>query len=230
MDDNKAQHVPGESHAAVTNVVVIDDHRTFADLLELALRGEPDLNCVGTAESVAEGVALVDRLAPEVVVMDVHVGEGDGIGATAALVARHPGIRVVVLTAHADRGVMRAASDAGACALLPKDGSLTEMLAALRTAREGGFVVHPRLLKRLVSPTRQIGADYVPPLTRREQDVLQLLADGLDARAAAKRLGITLHTCRGYIKNLLQKLDAHSQLEAVAIATRTGLIRVKTDH
>jgi DNA-binding NarL/FixJ family response regulator len=213
----------------VTDVVVVDDHVTFAELLALALRGEPDLRCVGTAETVKEGLALVDRLRPDVVVMDVHLGDGDGIAATEQLVARYPGIRVVVLTAHADRSVMHRASDAGACALLPKDGALNDMLAALRTARQGGFVVHPRLLKRIVSPAAP-ATEYMPPLTRREQDVLQLLADGLDARAVAKRLGITLHTCRGYIKNLLLKLDAHSQLEAVAIANRSGLIRVKSRH
>jgi DNA-binding NarL/FixJ family response regulator len=213
----------------VTDVVVVDDHVTFAELLALALRGEPDLRCVGTAETIDEGLALVDRLRPDVVVMDVHLGDGDGIAATEELVARYPGIRVVVLTAHADRSVMHRASDAGACALLHKDGALNDMLAALRTARQGGFVVHPRLLKRIVSPATP-ASEYMPPLTRREQDVLQLLADGLDARAVAKRLGITLHTCRGYIKNLLLKLDAHSQLEAVAIANRSGLIRVKSRH
>lgn len=230
MNEITKRRGPVETQAATTNVLVIDDHCTFADLLALALRGEPDLHCVGTAESLAEGVALVDELEPDVVVMDVQLGDGDGISATAELVARHPRIRVVVLTAHADRTVMRRASEAGACALLPKDGSLTEMLTALRTAREGGFVVHPRLLKRLVTPVRPISTGYVPPLTRREHDVLQLLADGLDARLVANRLGITLHTCRGYIKNLLLKLDAHSQLEAVAIANRSGLIRVKTSH
>lgn len=229
MEESMPGRDPGD-HRTVTEVVVVDDHNTFAELLQLALRAEPDLECVGTAETLAEGIQLVDRVQPDVVVMDVQLGDGDGITATAELVERHPGIRVVVLTAHADRAVMHRASDAGACALLPKDGSLGDMLSALRTARQGGFVVHPRLLKKIVSPVPPVGSNYVPPLTRREQDVLQLLADGLDARAVANRLGITLHTCRGYIKNLLLKLDAHSQLEAVAIATRSGLVRVKTNH
>jgi DNA-binding NarL/FixJ family response regulator len=229
MQDSTSARVPRQPGAA-TDVVVIDDHRTFAELLALALKGEPDLNCAGTAESLREGLAMVDRLRPEVVVMDVNLGDGDGIDATARLVEQYPDLRVVVLTAHADRAAMHRASDAGACALLPKDGSLSDMLSVLRTAHQGGFVVHPRLLKRIVSPARPVSTSYVPPLTRREQEVLQLLADGLDARAVAHRLGITLHTCRGYIKNLLLKLDAHSQLEAVAIATRNGLVRVKSRH
>jgi DNA-binding NarL/FixJ family response regulator len=211
-------------------VLVIDDHCTFSELLALALRGERDFECVGTAESLAAGTELVARLAPDIVVMDVHLGDGDGITATADLLRRHPGVRVVVLTAHADRSVMHRASDAGACALLPKDGSLADMLSALRTARQGGFIVHPRLLKRIVSPVEPTTTGYVPPLTRREHDVLQMLADGSDARTIAHELGITLHTCRGYIKNLLLKLDAHSQLEAVAVATRNGLVRVKAQR
>jgi DNA-binding NarL/FixJ family response regulator len=209
------------------DVVVIDDHRTFADLLALALAGEPDMNCVGTADSVEAGLCLVESVRPDVVVMDVQIGDDDGILATARLIERHPTTRVVVLTAHADRHVLNRASDAGACALLPKDGSLSEMLSALRTARRGGLVVHPQLLRKIVGTVRPVGQSYVPPLTRREHQVLQLLADGLDARTVSKQLDISLNTCRGYIKSLLLKLEAHSQLEAVAIASRNGLVRVR---
>lgn len=212
--------------AATTDVVVVDDHCTFAELLALALSSEPDLRCVGTAHTVAEGVALVDRLRPDLVMMDVQVGAEDGLVATRELVARHPGLRVLVLTAHADRSVLNRASEAGACGLLPKDGALAEMLHTVRTARPGGVTVPPTLLRRLMTTTLAVPGEVVPPLTRREQEVLQLLADGYDARTVAKRLSISLHTCRGYIKNLLAKLDAHSQLEAVAIASRNGLVRV----
>ena len=219
---------PHQRHRTSTiDVVVVDDHRTFADLLALALAAEPDMNCVGTADSVESGLALVEDVRPDVVVMDVQIGDDDGILATARLLERLPATRVVVLTAHADRHVLNRASDAGACALLPKDGSLTEMLSALRTARRGGLVVHPQLLRRIVGTVRPVGQSYVPPLTRREHQVLQLLAEGLDARAVSKQLDISLNTCRGYIKSLLLKLEAHSQLEAVAIASRNGLVRVR---
>jgi DNA-binding NarL/FixJ family response regulator len=104
------------------------------------------------------------------------------------------------------------------------------MLATVRTARRGGLVVHPELLRRIVATARPVARDNLPPLTRREQEVLELLAEGLDARSVAKKLSISLHTCRGYIKSLLLKLEAHSQLEAVAIANRNGLIRVRAVH
>jgi DNA-binding NarL/FixJ family response regulator len=107
------------------------------------------------------------------------------------------------------------------------------MLAALRSSRQGGFHVHPALLKTLITskpskPSKPLTRGYVPPLTRRELEVLRMLADGSDARAIAKALGISVSTCRGYVKNLLLKLDAHTQLEAVVIATNHGLVSVGT--
>lgn len=216
----------GESNkpAGPTTVLVVDDHRTFADLLELALSDQPDLRCVGTAHSVGEGVALARSLLPDVVVMDVRLGDGDGIEATAELIAARPELKVIVLTAHATQALLERAASAGACCLLPKDGALDDMLRALRTAPRDGFVVHPSLLKSLIGGAR-VPHPRAPQLTTREQEVLGLLAEGIDVRTIGRRLGISLSTCRGYVHNLLVKLDAHSQLEAVANAKRQGLIR-----
>jgi DNA-binding NarL/FixJ family response regulator len=211
----------------VTRILVVDDHKTFADLLKVALDAEPDLHCVATGHSVGEGLLLVDSFRPDLVVMDYQLGDGDGVAATAEIVTRHPGTRVIVLTAHADSDLMRRAAEAGACCLLPKDGSLPDLLNALRSARPGGFVVHPALLKSLVVRD-VVQAEYVPPLSRRENDVLRMLSLGMDARAIAEHLGISVNTCRGYVKSLLAKLGAHSQLEAVAIANRRGLIHAES--
>jgi DNA-binding NarL/FixJ family response regulator len=216
--------VPKQAEEAEqTSVLVVDDHRTFSDLLALVLSDQPDLRCVGTAHTVEEGLALADALHPDVVVMDVRIGDGDGVAATAELVARHPQLRVVVLTAHATQDLLERVGAAGACALLPKDGALSEMLTALRTSRRNALVVHPMLLKSLVANRRE-PPPYVPALTSRERDVLRMLAEGRDTRAISRHLDISLNTCRGYVRGLLSKLDAHSQLEAVAIAKRHGLI------
>jgi DNA-binding NarL/FixJ family response regulator len=207
------------------NIVVVDDHKVFAELLAMALSHEPDFACVGHAQNVDEGMALVESLRPDLVIMDVQLGDGDGIAATAELTDRFPDLRVVVLTAHVDQRLLQRAAAANACALLPKDGDLPDMLSALRSARRGGFAVHPQLLRRLVGRT-EVPAPRRPPLTQREQEVLQMLAAGLEARMIAQEIGISLNTCRGYVKSLLAKLGAHSQLEAVAIAMRHGLIHV----
>jgi len=220
-----AQSASTQLPPATTSVLVVDDHTTFSDLLAMALEREQDFTCVGTANNVAQALAMVDTLRPDLVLMDVHLGDGDGVAATTELTRIYPELRVVVLTAHTDTALMQRAADAGACCLLPKDGSLPDLLEALRSARRGGLAVHPALLKALMT-SQTPGSDCVPPLTRRERDVLRMLADGSDARAIAKSLGISVSTCRGYLKSLLLKLDAHTQLEAVVIATNHGLISV----
>ncbi|MDQ1537800.1 MAG: hypothetical protein QOE58_2193 [Actinomycetota bacterium] len=212
---------------STTSVLVVDDHTTFSDLLAMALAREPDFTCVGTAPDVATALAMADELRPDLVLMDVRLGDGDGIVATAELTRLYPELRVVVLTAHIDTALMQRAAEAGACGLLPKDGSLPDMLQALRSSRRGGMVVHPALLTALLtSRSLRRGSDSFPPLTRREHEVLRMLADGSDARAIAMHLGISMNTCRGYVKSLLLKLGAHSQLEAVVIATNHGLVNV----
>jgi len=215
-----AVHCP----STTTNVLVVDDHQTFSDLLSMALQLEPDFHCVGTAKGVRMARLMVDELRPDLVLMDVRLGDGDGIAATAELTRVYPSLRVVVLTAHIDATLMQGAANAGACGLLPKDGSLLDMLAALRSSRRGAMVMHPALITAMMPPRRSRRGDVLPPLTRREQDVLRLLAAGSDVRCIAVELGISLSTCRGYVKNLLLKLNAHSQLEAVVIATTHGLV------
>lgn len=212
-----------EAANKITEVLVVDDHQVFAQLVAMMLSSHADLDCVGIATDVAGAFAMTASLEPDLVLMDVQLKDGDGVAATEELVRRYPDLRVVVLSAFIDRHLMGRAADAGACALLPKDGDLSEMLHALRSARRGEFVVQPRLLKELVSEPR-IPAQRSPALTVREHEVLRLLAAGLDVAVIARELSISMNTCRGYVKTLLAKLGAHSQLEAVVLAMRSGLI------
>jgi len=219
------QHI---DHPVPCRVMIVDDHRTFTDLVCLALRGEPDLDCVGAAHDPAEARVQVARAHPDLVVMDVDLGDedGDGLDLTAELLGQRPAMLVVVLTAHCDAGVLRRAAAAGACALLPKGCSLRDLLSGLRHARHGDLFVHPELLRTLVveQPDRGRQTARRPDLTPRETLVLQLLTEGRHVSSIACDLGISVHTCRGYVKTLLSKLGAHSQLEAVAIAGKHGLV------
>ena len=184
------------------SIVIIDHHKLFAELLGLALEREPDLVCVGHARGVSEGARLVDAVRPDLVVMDVHLGDGDGIALTAELTAVHPHLRVVILTAVADHALLGRAAAADACALLPKDGDLTGILHTLRTATRGAFAVHPALLRKLMA-SDAVSRQRLPSLNRREQQVLQMLAAGLETRVIAQELGISVNTCRGYLKCVL---------------------------
>jgi DNA-binding NarL/FixJ family response regulator len=212
----------------VLRVLVVDDHRTLADALCLAISAEPCMECVGTAHGAREATALVATASPDVVVMDVRLDDGDGVDVTRTITTDRPETRVVVLTAHVDESLLNRAAEAGACAVLPKGGPLTELMESLRSAPRDSFAVHPLLLSTL------IGASSAPRatpdlLTAREREVLTLLAEGRDPTTIARTLGISVLTCRGYIKSLLVKLDAHSQLEAVMIALRRRLIQLPNE-
>jgi DNA-binding NarL/FixJ family response regulator len=207
------------------SVVVVDDERTFGELLAMALRAQEGLRCLAVEHGIDAAVAAVRQHRPDVVVMDVQFAgdDRDGIDATALILACSPGTKVVLLTGYADRSVVRRAAEAGACSVMPKDGSLPDLLSAVENAGTGGLVVHPGLLKMIMTESVDVPLQR-PRLSSREHDVLGMLAVGMDARAIARQLHISLNTCRGYIKTLLSKLQAHSQLEAVAIARRAGLL------
>lgn len=204
--------------------VVIDDHRIFADLLTSSLAAAADLVCVGAAYDIATGLEMVDQHRPDLVVMDYHFqgDDLDGVEAAATIVSRYPTCCVVMLTGHLGPDLVGRAAAAGISSVMPKNGSLDDLVTSLRTARRGVLVVHHSLLRdmRHGAEARQ-GARV--SLSRREREVLGLLTVGLDARSIALQLGISLGTCRGYVKTLLHKLGAHSQLEAVATARRLGL-------
>lgn len=203
--------------AAPKRVLVVDGQRAFAELLELACRSADGLECVGTAGSGEEAVDLVSTLAPDVVVMDVALPGVDGIEAARRIAERSPETAVVLLTALRDPSLVARAASAGACAYLVKEASVEEIVDTLRNADHRAPLVSA---PALVGPEEADDAD----LTQRELEVLGLLARGRQPKQIAHDLGITVNTCRGYVKNILAKLDAHSALEAVLEANRRGII------
>jgi DNA-binding NarL/FixJ family response regulator len=207
-----------------TRVLVVDDHQTFAELLSGALDREPDLVSVGHATTAAEGLTLCLSLKPDIVMMDLQLPDADGFAATQRIVDEAPATRVIVLTAQSGSANVTRAQRAGACAFLLKDGSLSSMLQTVRAATVGTFTCDPALRAGRGAGDRGPADQVAPVLTQREHDVLALLAEGNDVREIARRLGVTEVTCRGYVKSLLVKLDAHSQLQAVVAASRLGLL------
>jgi DNA-binding NarL/FixJ family response regulator len=212
--------------ATPTRVLVVDDHRTFAELLARALDAEPDLTCVGHSLNAEDGISAAIRLAPDIVLMDLQLPDRDGISATSELTSRDPELKVLILTAHASPIEMTRAGTAGASGFLAKDGSLDDVLSALRTARRGSLILPAAVLAEFTRPATPARPGPASTLTPRELEVLGLLGKGLDPRGIAKQLGVSLHTCRGYVKSILAKLGVHSQLEAVVLASRAGLIRL----
>ncbi len=202
-------------------VLVVDDHRSFAEMLSAALDGTPGLHCVGVAGSAAEGVAMARKLQPDVVVMDIQMPREDGLVATKRVREVAPDALVAVLTAHASPEWVSRAAQAGASAFVPKNGSLQEMLDVLGGLQRGQLVVAPSAFSVTAG---QPAPREVPDLSRREIDVLRQLAAGTAVKDLAPVLGITVNTARGYVKTVRQKLGATSQLDAVLKARDLGLL------
>lgn len=222
--DTELPAVPGEGPGPrrPVDVLVVDDHRTFAELMSRTLALESDIRCVGTPATPEAALAVAATNPPDVVVVDIEMPQLDGLELTRRLRALCPATVVVVVTAHQDPSWLVRATQAGASAFVPKNGSLDELLEAIRHARQGGMMV----------AASAFASDRPGPvprrpeirLTAREQDVLTGLGRGLAPREIARMLGISVNTCRGYVKNLLAKLEVNSQLEAVLRAQRLGLL------
>lgn len=221
--------------SADIRVVVVDEFPIFCEALGAAIAREDDLEFVGSASTPDEAVDLVTQDSPDVVVIDVDLPRGgadgfDGIDATKRIKAARPETRVIVLAAHMELDTLARAAEAGACGFLPKTGNVDHICQAIRTAKQGGMFVEPELVPPLVQRLRASarqpigGGSARAAITAREQEVLALLGEGLDVTTIARRLGISVNTCRGHVKSLLAKLGSHTQLEAVVEAVHQGLL------
>jgi DNA-binding NarL/FixJ family response regulator len=211
----------------VIRILLVDDHTTFTELLAGALDREADLCTVGTAGSGMRALTLSAELLPDVIVLDHHLPDGSGLAFVSMILAASPLTKIVMLTGDPSPEALNQTAEVGVCAFLPKDGSLAGLIDTIRHAVAGSFAVHLSLLA-LFSAKGRLPAPGQPgqTLTRRELDVLGLMAGGTEVRVIAQTLGISENTCRGYVKSILGKLEAHSQLEAVVTATKRGLVEV----
>lgn len=212
-----------QRHGQKIRVLIVDDHQVLAASLARVLDDEPDIVSVGVAHSLEQARARVASAAPDVMLLDRRLPDGDGVIAIPELRALRPNMNVVVLTASGADNVLVEAIEVGAAGFVSKTRGIGDVTAAVRAAAEGEAMISPEMLKRLLSKlTRAPGT--APSLTRREQDVLNLLARGLPNTAIADELTVSVNTVRNHIANLSAKLGAHSKLEALSIAIRQGLI------
>jgi DNA-binding NarL/FixJ family response regulator len=217
----------------VTRVLVVEDQQTLAGALHVAIDAQPDMDCVGAVGTAEEALALAVATSPDTVLMDIRLPGADGIEATRQIKAACPRVRVLILTADATPARLAAAAAAGASGFLAKDSPFPDILAAIRAPVDGKILVEGSTLAALVESLDRASPPGGPMpdwarLTARERQVLALMGEGLDPQAIARRLVVSHHTARGHIKNILMKLGAHTQLEAVVIATRAGYMRGPT--
>lgn len=209
-------------------VMVVDDHRVFAEALALAIEAAAQMTCVAIASGADQAVRLADETEPDVLVVGVPPEGADGLATARALSERHPRTRVLVLAAAgATAPMVMAACEAGACALLSKSSTLGVVCETIPSLTAECFTVDRATLRVLCdAATPKVRAGRTEPglLTRREQDILGLLGRGIDLQSTSAQLGITVNTARGYVKSLYRKLGVHNQLELLAVARDRGLL------
>jgi DNA-binding NarL/FixJ family response regulator len=220
MPTNNGAGAAVAAGAPATRVLLVDDHEMVAQGLGTALDAEDGIAVVGVASTVAEAVQMASESAPDVVVMDIQLGGADGQNAARRIRAQKREAALVLLTASPDDRTLRRALAAGYSALVAKSGRLNELVVAIKAVASGS-TAFPRELMADVLRDRQVAT---PALSARELQVLRLVAAGTGTSAIAEELGLSVHTTRNHIRNLMTKLGAHSRVEAVVIAAGSGLI------
>lgn len=210
--------------ADTIGVLLVDDHEMFSQSVAGVLDAEDGIEVLGACRDLATAHARVAALRPDVLLLDQRLPDGLGVDHIGPLKQISPHTKVVVLTGAADDTVLLAATEAGCSGFLEKSRSVDELVSAVRAAAAGEVLVSPALLGRLLARMRRPEPQSRHSLTAREVEVLALVGEGLGNAVIAERLGLSVHTVRNHVANILAKLDVHSKLEALSLAVREGLL------
>ena len=200
---------------------MVDDHTVMRAGVIALLASEPAIVIVGEAGNGREAVELVERLAPDVALIDLRMPVLDGVAATTQIVALRTGTRVLILTTYDTDVEIERAVEAGAIGYLLKDTTRDQLVDAIRSAARGETVLAPRVAERLVAWMRQ---PTPVALTKREVDVLNAVADGLSNADIGKRLVIAEATVKTHLLRVFAKLDVSDRTHAVVVALERGLL------
>jgi two-component system, NarL family, response regulator LiaR len=201
----------------VIRVLIADDHAVVWQGLRTFLGLQEDIDVVGEAADGEEALALAERLAPDVVLIDLVMPGVDGIEALRRLRERVPAARAIVLSSFVEDDKLFPAVRAGAAGYLLKDVQPQELVAAIRTVHGGGALLHPTVAARLME---ELADD---PLTPREREVLALIGRGLPNKQIARELGIAEKTVKAHVSAVLAKLGVSDRTQAALYAVREGL-------
>jgi DNA-binding NarL/FixJ family response regulator len=207
--------------------LIVDDHPVTREGLRTALElSDEVVVVVGEAATGEEAVERARELTPDVVFMDVRMPGMDGIEATRRIRQAAPTTKVILITIDESRGAISEAIQAGVSGYLLKDASPDALVDAARNAIEGNAVIHPQLTKTFIEEVRLGEGDgpRAAPLSKREREILQKVADGSTTRQVATELGISPHTVKTHLERIFEKLGANDRAQAVAIAIRTGIV------
>jgi two-component system response regulator DegU len=205
-------------------ILIVDDHPVTRGGLKTALSTSDEVEIVGEAGSGEEAIDAVLELKPEVVFMDVRMPGMGGIEATRIIRQESPQTKVILFTVDESRQVIGEAIQAGVSGYLLKDVSAQELVNAARLALEDKAVIHPSLTRAFIEEVQYVDRRPEAPLSRRETEILQMVAYGSTTKEVAHDLGISPHTVKTHLERIFEKLGANDRAQAVAIAIRRGIV------
>jgi two-component system response regulator DegU len=225
-----------------TKIVIIDDHQLFREGVKRILDFENSFEVVAEGDDGSEVVSLYENYQPDVIIMDINMPNVNGVDATRHLVEKYPEAKVIILSIHDDENYVTHALKTGATGYLLKEMDADALINAVKVVADGGSYLHPKVTHNLVKEYRRLsmgegrGAQNTQVieirrplhlLTRRECEVLQLLADGKSNRAIGEALFISEKTVKNHVSNILQKMSVNDRTQAVVVAIKNGWVEVK---
>lgn len=220
-----------ELTSGVVRVLIADDQALFRRGLFVVLDGEEGIEVVGEAENGADAIARAEATLPDVVLMDIRMPLLDGIEATRQIRKNLPGTKVLILTVSDDEEDMYQAIEAGASGYLLKEISVDQVAEAIHAVVQGQSLISPTMASKLLTEftvlsrkAKDLDPSTDPELTRREVQVLRLVAKGMTNRDVGEALCISENTVKNHVRNILEKLHLHSRVEAVMYAVRKHLL------
>lgn len=219
---------PGRPDADNIRVLVVDDHPIIREALEAAIGRSPGLELVGQASSGAEAIRMCRTLRPQVIVMDLRLGDMSGVSVANQIRAESPETKVLVFTSSKSESDVTGAIQAGARGYLLKDSGTIEVIAAIRTVQIGGSTIDPAVASILIDRMagRSLAQEKLSEVTRREKEILTLIATGMTNQQVGGNLNITEATVKSHLTNVYGKLNVNDRTEAVVRAMQRGLIEL----
>ncbi|MDP4108115.1 MAG: response regulator transcription factor [Bacillota bacterium] len=228
-----------------TKIAIIDDHQLFREGVKRILEFEKTFQVVAEGDDGSEALKIVEESQPDVVIMDINMPHMNGVEATKELVEHYPDAKVIILSIHDDENYVMHALQTGASGYLLKEMDADALIEAVRVVAEGGSYLHPKVTHSLVNEYRRLTANPsggsgvysnlhtieirrpLHLLTRRECEVLQMLADGKSNRGIGEALFISEKTVKNHVSNILQKMNVNDRTQAVVVAIKNGWVEVR---
>ena len=228
VTEEETPEAPGDG---AVRVVIADDQELFRRGLTMLLSQEPDIEVVGEAADGVVATEMAAALAPDVVLLDVRMPRRTGIEACRAIKEATPSAKIIMLTVSDEEADLYEAVKSGAAGYLLKDSSIDEVAQGVRVVAEGQSLISPSMAVKLIDEFKQMSRPdhHRGPklrLTERELEVLRLVAKGMNNREIAKELFISENTVKNHVRNMLEKLQLHSRMEAVMYAVKEKILEL----